>query len=473
MERVHLQSEKRGPTGSGGGEDFPLKTLVGLVLGLGMGVLLCLPWRRDRAERMPELGAIGQVMAGLQGLPQQRAKGEIRVFVFGASMSFGLPYRPEGLASWARVLEQGLRELLPNRPITVRPIAQPAVDATQLSKVVSFMLGWNATHVLFVLGQNEFLNRVAYGEELIPSSLPARIGMELSEGARGLMETLWERYLKKTPGAGGRAPDFFQSLRNARPGKPAIGGLPVREADRRLLIARTRRALDRVAKACNEKAVPLVLCLAPQALDGFPPWLSRIGVPRPGLPYGPPKAHFVAGRRARRAGQAQKAREEFWTALDLDLAPLHQTRPLRRMVQAWARAEDIPLLDLSEPLQGGDGIAGPEFFLDYAHVDLRGHRRIAAFVAESLQGTWWPKLPKAWRDLFEERARAWHRDMVTQRSRKEARAHLAKNVGRWMLVFGNFQDALPFLEEAVRGLPEREDLREELAFCRRELEKLR
>lgn len=475
-----LHEVEKGSTGSGAAKwlspslgDLPLKTLLGLALGFGLGLSLLSFWRKDPTSRMPELGAISQVMAGLQGLPQQRAPGETRVFVFGASMSFGLPYQPEGMASWARVLEQGLREVLPGKTITVRPIAQPAVDATQLSKVVSFLLGWNPTHVLFVLGQNEFLNRVAYGEELLPSRIPARVGMLLSDGGRGFFEDLLGRDFLKAKGAGGQAGGFFRSLRKARPGRPAIGGLPVSAADQALLVARSRRALDRCLKACQAGGLPLVVCLAPQALDGFPPWLSRIGPPPPEAPYGPAKASFATGRRARRAGKAKEALAAFWRALDLDLAPLHQTSALRRMVREWCTTKAVPFLDLSVPLQGRDGIAGPSLFLDYAHVDLEGHRRIARYVAAKLQGRWWPKLPEDWPDRFRERAMAWHRDMITDVSRRTARAHLAKNVGRWMLVFGNFEDALPFLEVAVRGLPEHKDLQADLDFCRRALEKRR
>jgi hypothetical protein len=453
---------------------LPLKTILGLFLGFGLGALLFSPWRKDPTSRLPEVGAITQVMAGLQGLPQKRAEGELRVFVFGASMSFGLPYQPEGMASWARVLEQGLREVLPGKPITVRPIAQPAVDATQLSKVVSFMLGWNATHVLFVLGQNEFLNRVAHGEELVPQGVPARIGLALSDGGRGLFEDLLGREFLRGTGMESQAPSgFFQSLRKARPGRPAIGGLPVRAPDRFLLVERSRRALERVRKACSQKGVPLVVCLAPQAVDGFPPWLSRMGPPSKDHSYGPAKASFVAGRRARHAGKAAEAHKAFWNALDLDLAPLHQTSNLRRMIFSWGQKKGVPLLDLSEPLRAKDGIAGPSLFLDNAHVDLEGHRRIASFVAKRLQNNWWPKLPEHWKDPFMERAKAWHRDMVTPRSQKTARAHLAKNVGRWMLVFGNFEDALPFLQDAVQALPLRKDLQADFSFCKKELEKWR
>ncbi len=458
----------------GAGEGFALKTVLGLFVGFVLGLFFLSSWKKDPTSRLPEVGAITQVMAGLQGLPAKRKQGEIRVFVFGASMSFGLPYQPEGMASWSRVLEQGLREVFPKQAITVRPIAQPAVDATQLSKVVSFMLGWHATHVFFVLGQNEFLNRVAYGEELIPTSLPARIGMELSDGGRGLFEDLLgPKFLRKPGSKSAKTLDFFHSLRKARPGRPALSGLPVGAADRTLMIARSRRALERVRKACAARNLPLVVALAPQALDGYPPWLSRIGSKAPDAPYGPAKASFVAGRRARRAHKPTQARAAFWRALNLDLVPLHQTTALRRMIQSWCKTRAIPLLDLSVPLQGPDGITGPSLFLDGAHVDLEGHRRIARFVAESLQGSWWHKLPKGWRDRFTERARAWHRDMVTKISRRTARAHLAKNVGRWMLVFGNFRDALPFLELAVRGLPDHKDLQADLVFCRQQLEKLR
>ncbi len=462
-----------------------------LVLGFGAGLALGSLAQPGIEDRLPRVGDASKVVLGLSGLPKARPPGERRVFVLGASLTFGLPYEPVGIASFATLCERGLRAVFEGARIRVRAMAHPAVDATELASQVPLLLEWRPTTLILILGANEFLRRAVSGRALEPEA-PLERAARFLAGNRGTFEVMARR-IDRGGGEGGLRGGFRARIRSAGPGRPGLPGLPVGPRDRRLLVERCRRALRGLAAACEAAGTDLVLALSVQGFEGCPPWLSDLeagpaaldrfvasqlktssvaALPRAlALASAHPERadlRFVLALLQRKAGAAEEARASWGRALDLDLVPLHRTGDLVRALEEEAGALSVPLLRLDEALAGADGLPESERFLDYAHVDLEGQARIARYLAEALAGRAWPVLPPGWREGFDRAVRDWLEARIDPKSRRLARARLAKNNGGWLMLFGNFRDALPFLEEAFSVLKEPE-IGEDLAFCRRRL----
>jgi hypothetical protein len=170
-----------------------------------------------------------------------------------------------------------------------------------------------------------------------------------------------------------------------------------------------------------------------------------------------------------RAQGRKEAGAEFRRALDLDLAPLHQTREVRAALQAEAARLGISFLDLNDAFVDVLGVTGPERFLDYAHLDLEGHWQLARHLARTLQGNLLPPLPEGFEAKFDGGMREWSAAIQAE-SIRLARARMSFNLGRYYMAFGNFRDALPHCERAARLLAdEGPGAGEDLEFCRRML----
>ncbi len=472
------QGAGAGIPGEAGGKVFPARTFLAGAAGFLVSLFLLNLLLTDPTPEMPALAAPGPSMPAFQGLPRRRRPGEIRLFVVGASLTSGYPYQPPGAASYATLLEKGLAALFPGRPVTCRPAAIPALDSPRLVEIVREALRFSPSLVCVALGSNEYANRIFFGRPLVPGGIRGKAEDWFSR-ARLLFKAAW----RLLPGGKVKASREVQAriagrILRARPGRPGLGGLPVGRPDRRLLLGRLGASMEEMSRACARKGVPLVFLAAAHNLGGSWPWsdLGKAGRKeadrlvaafRRGTGGGllplvesafrkyPERADlaFLEGLLLTRRGLERKAREAFERARDADGVPMHLTGPVLEKIRETARNLDRPFLDLNLPLaRKKDGpIPDPGLFLDYGHLDLEGHRRLALFLARRLSALGLlPPLPAGWTGRFRAAVKAHLAAKITPGSARGARPNLAWANGNFFMLFGNFRDALPLLERAFR-----------------------
>ena len=466
---------------------FPGRALLGLVLGFVLAALLGWLWI-PTPDTLQQLGKVGEQMPlPLSGtkpsfLPLDKPKGEFRAFVVGASLTYGLPYEPEVVASYATLLSVAYRKVLGRTDIHIRPEARPAWDSGQILEKAEQLLVYHPDLILVVLGTNEYVNRIVYGKAMLPEGIRARIE-EAATRSRFLWQRLGEAVLGSKGGSGGGG-DFAKLVRSTSPGHPAMGGLPIGPRDRRLLLSRMQQGIRRLHRICKKAGTRLVVLKSLQDLRSFPPWCNDLtgtipevdalfvqvwNDPRPALlprldalleRYPDrPDLHHARGRLLLAAGKPEDARLEFQKGLDLDLAPLHHTSEVMEAIDEVCRQEGIRLLDLNDALADEHGITGGARFLDAAHVDLEGHEELALYLARNLAGEELPALPADYEARFRTAIRDHLEREVSADTKKTDRARIAFNDAKYFLFFGNFRDAIPYFERCLLDLPEGETRR--------------
>ncbi|PIE23048.1 MAG: hypothetical protein CSA62_09170 [Planctomycetota bacterium] len=473
---------------------------MGVVLGF---VLTVLPFAvlGDPWASLPEIGQIPALVRS-SGIPQgavtptpllpKRKEGELRLFFVGASMTFGLPFQPTGRSSYACFLEQGLRKALGRSDLHVRPDAYPGADSPQLAEMAERCLGYGASHLVLVVGTNEYLRRIAHGRPLRGETVLARLAQDLASPRR-LWEELgqgakaWASELLPAGASGGAGESLLGSKHKA------LGGLPVGEEDRVLVEERLRRSLLRVIKAAQAKGVPLILALAPHCLSITPPRWSP-APPEPGVDtlvseelrqcnparlyeltallrrYADrPDLLHVLGRIQLRLGNSEAAIRNLNRAQDLDGAPMHRTSAIVRVVRELAREYKVRLLEFDDAFLGPDGLVREEYFLDYSHPSYEGQQRLARWLAEQLCGEFLPPLAAEEKLAFDQALRDYAKGAATMESRRLARAEIDYNNGKYFRLAGNYREALWYFERAMTVL-DGEELRKAAAAARAALE---
>ena len=410
-----------------------------------------------------------------------RVDGEVRVFVAGASLTAGYPYVVGNRSGYADLLGAGLQRVWPERKVSAGSYAQPALDSPKLADMVEQLLELDPSVVCVSLGSNEFANRIWSGKNLNSQNAVEFVGDRASRG-----RVLWRKLpvirLGEASGAGLQA-RLAGRLVNSKNGEPRFGGLPVPDGDRALIVERMRRSMRRMAAACKERGVPLVFLQACYGLDGSWPWgVSHDGLDaqadrlvfrlRRGdhgglladvdaaLAKKPQRAdlHYVRGRLLRLAGRAKEAHRAFVRARDLDPIPMHLTSAIANAIEATARELDCALLRLDDALLAPDGLNEVAQYLDYGHVTMEGHRRIAAYLADKLSALGrLPALPSEWRPNFDAATTAHVQAFVPVERVLTSRLNISEADGNFAMLFGNFREAMLYwrraFEEVVRFRP--------------------
>jgi len=475
----------------------PRRALWKLGLGFAAGAALAqlippLPPKLPRAGRLPDWVESPWVPPVL---PQKKPEGELRVFVVGGSLTYGLPYGIAGQASYARLAEAGLRAVLGRTNLHVRPEAKPALDSEQIATLVERLVAWQPDLIVAVFGANEYINRVIRATAIRPECLLDRISLRIARAQHGFARVFqW---------AGLESPDqktttsaFAKSIRDARPGRPSVPALPVGPRDKVFMENRTRAQMRRMAVACRAAGTKLVFALSVHGYEVLSPWCNETRPTSQALDefvarvFASPEAvkledvqawiaryperadlRYARALMLRRAGEGSEALKSFERALDLDLAPIHRTTGLQKAVVEEASALGVRLLDFNRVFADQFGITGPEHFLDYAHVDLIGQVAIAKYLVRKLSGRELPQLPEGFEARFEKAAWQWLDATVPESVRKVAPALMARNDAIYYLLLGNFRDASRCLKAAL-AVSDDAATRADYEFCRKHLETL-
>lgn len=455
---------------------FPIaalgQILAGFVLALGLVHLL----DYDPATELPTASAAGEPDPAIRALAPERGASERRIFCVGASLTAGYPYG--GYASFARQMHVGLEASHPEAEAFVHEYAKPALDSRELATIVDRILErYDPSLICVTLGSNEFANRIFSGEYLVPPTLLGKIG-ERASRARVLF-----RMLPRTGSLGEESAlqkQLQQRIFDAEVGKPVFDALPVPERDTAILVRRMRRMMRRMSRACADKDVPLVFLVAVYGLGGFWPWgISGEKVPeidalvratwtgfdaqvargmRPRVEsllerYAQrADLQFLHGMVLREVGELAAARAAFERARDRDTVPMHQTGPMRLAIYDVARELGRPCFALDDAfVTDGSPLPDVREYLDYGHLSAAGNRRAAAWLVEHLVSLGHlPPMPDGWRVPFEAAARARVAAATSRDDMEEmARPNIAASNANFSMLFGNFRDALPWLETCV------------------------
>ncbi|MAE76577.1 MAG: hypothetical protein CMJ85_06890 [Planctomycetes bacterium] len=478
------------------------RPLLGLALGFAIATVVANAVPEDPLTRLPVIvrppPGVFSLVVPSNIFNQPREKNEFRAFFVGASETAAFPYEPPAQGSYGYYLGAGYRAATGRGDIHIRSEGAAGLDSEQLCIQARKLLEYGDPSVIvLVIGANEFANRICRGKPLLPDDLLGRT-TAMAGAPRVLFDRLDAALDLSSGGAAGNVAGFLDLMRDAMPGRPALAGLPIGNRDRRLLMQRLYDQIASLHRDCKAQGTQLCLALSMHGLDGAPPWCSEV---RPGpkeadalckrtfkdpssvelaeidvwLAQLPDRAdlHHARARVLRRLGRAAEAVEEFNAALDLDLAPLHQTGEVRATLRQAATDLGLTLIDFNDGFKDQHGLTGPDGFLDYAHPDAVGHRKLARWLAREHQGKLLPKLPAGWEKAFDKGVSDWSKQ-TTPESAKLAPARMWLNVARFYLVFGNFREALPLLEAAapvLQGTSHDKDLAIDLEFCRAALAK--
>lgn len=445
---------------------FPLRACLHVALGALLAAAAFHLWPHDPCALLDPGMAVEDPLAEHPELRAPKAADETRVLFVGSSLTAGFPYGLE--ASFPRVVEEGLRDLFPERRIVVRALAKPALDSTRLAELVDAALLAEPDAVWVVLGDSEVAGRLFAERDLAPRGW---IGWLSDHGTRSrdLFRALAPA--PAPPAEGEVLAPVIGRLPRARAAAPVVAGLPVPARDLRLLAQRTQGSVGRMAAAAEARGVPLALLLTPYDLAGSWPWgmveraedvdAAVLAFRRSGevdLPQAealarlhPERAdaRFLLGQALLAAGEPEAARGELIRARDLDPAPLHLIGEVERAILAQGALLGVPVFALDEGTYlPGTRVPDPACFLDPGHWSVEGIRRGAAYVAQLLSehGTL-GRLPPDWRPAFDAAAGAHLSRVVDEQHRGLCAAYAERTTGLFHATFGNVRDgALPLAD---------------------------
>ena len=454
----------------------PFAVLIHGGLGFLLVVLLSV-WRYEAYDDLPRVVAPTNHELVFESIVQKRAGNEIRIFTVGASLTAGFPYQPIRMASYARLLGEGLSAVLPGRKLTTLAWASPALDSPQLDQMVQKLLAYDPSLICVSLGSNEFVHRLMSGRAIMKPQLTGQLDEVLTRVRvlfTGLSLTGSARAGTEKEKEFGKA--LIRKSKESKPGEAAISALPLGEADRDLLLARMRLFMRSISKRAKDADVPLVFLVACYGLGAYWP----LGVSRGGtiaevdrlildsrdpsvrslstrlerlLARYPLRAdlQFLHGRLLHKAGKAPQALAAFKRARDLDTVPMHLTGAVEDCILETAKELGRPCFKLDDALASSaqDGIPQSSYYLDYGHLSDMGHLAVAAYLAERLaEHGLLPELPWQWEGPFIDSAKSWLDAKLEPLYRANAQSNMAVADATYSMLFGNHREALPYLVNA-------------------------
>lgn len=334
-------------------------------------------------------------VAAAENLAASKAPGERRIFVYGESTIYGVPYGPNN--STARWLEAILHEVLPNEPIRVINFGGPGQGSQHLLNALEKTIGYQPDAIVMCVGHNEFL---AAPLSFVTSGPAHRWGYfhcHLYRVAFHALPGLHERL--------GKSGDAFV-------------GIPPWSPQHAEVENQYRRNVDIMAALAGQKQVPLVLampgCYGPwppnqsqhrQAMseEGLRSYAARLKAARQAVDRGEgdeadirqliadsdqfAEAHYCLGRVLEQSGRRDEAYDEFYKSLDLDCVPLRGQSPNIAILREIGAADGAPFINCREIFRehSPDRTPGGNLFIDHCHPRPYGQYLMAEAIARSLR----------------------------------------------------------------------------------------
>lgn len=323
-----------------------------------------------------------------------------RIFILGESAARG-----ESLAdfSFARIMEAVLQKNNPERKIEVINTGIPAINSWIINEFAEEICSYHPDLVIIFAGNNEFIG--PFGPATTFTSSNSRTASKIGIFASNLhiIQHLKSQALPENLRKGWRGLDMFSSnLINPR--DPRI----------EQCYENWKLNLEEILGQFRRHSIPAVVCSVPANLTDCPPFassfvdeagkkaleslknlftesnwpeLSRIFTAnQPGL-----KDHALANwlfaHSAANLGQAEKAREHFISALELDCFRVRTTPAMNRISADAAKANGAHFIDMvaafaeASPLQ----VTGRGLIYDHVHLTESGNYLVAARLFQDMQ----------------------------------------------------------------------------------------
>jgi len=362
-----------------------------------------------------------------QPIPEHKANNARRIFVFGGSSAVGYPY--DGRLAFARFLEVGLQELMPQLGIEVYNVAQNAIEAGTCLRLMHEMADYEPDIFVVYSGNNEYSNRHQYRNI---RRRGAKVAALRSLAGRLAIYRTVERLA---------APARMRIYTNYLVNEEGVRPPAYSTSEREILLTNYSYVIEQMIEFCAARGIRLVLCTVASNAADWPPYRSTFseGVPAPSRlawlegfeaalqayergdhdealktlgEIGAERIddhradyHYLRGKCLAVQGRHEEAWAAFRRALDLDNV-CYRARPSHNDVvrRLAARRREVAFVDVVKSLraEAKHGLLGENFFWDHCHPKPEAHRIIAREIARAVldDRCWLPGPDLKWEDRF-------------------------------------------------------------------------
>ncbi len=289
-----------------------------------------------------------------------------RVFVLGASSAAGFPWPPTG--TFSRLLEDALRDVLPDDSVEVINLAIPATNTYAVLDQTDAVIAQHPDAVLIYSGHNEYYGALGVGSTERVGSAPWLVRTYLGlERLRTFMLlragiTKLRRAFAKPAANAQQAASFMEVVAGNQ--QITLDG-PAYEAGVRQFRGNLERALGRFRDA----HVPVFIASLASNEGGMPPFASPANA-------GPGGADSVyeSARAAEARGDTADAQRLFARARDLDVIRFRAPSEFNSVIRRVAAEEGATYVPVSEAFHAASpgGIVGHNLILEHLHPNQAG-----------------------------------------------------------------------------------------------------
>jgi lysophospholipase L1-like esterase len=399
--------------------------------------------RAERADGTPVLRVSPIRLTGESGgdpMPEREFRAEkpaggFRVFVIGESTAAGYPYPPAyAFGAW---LERRLRASLPELPIEVVNAAVSGYSSRRALIALREIARYQPDLVIVYSGHNEWAEGRYYSrltemdprlfrlrERLVSTHLFSLLSHLLSRRRETAQEAL-ARY------AAGERQEFNEMFEVfSRRAEGSDYATPEQIAQRDELY---RSNLEQIAQTAREAGARVLFLTLVQNFADWPPgasthrpglgesesaeWEARVAEGGRASAAGDCGAalgawdralaiddeyallHYRIGGCQRALGRWDLARAAYRRASDLDRVPHGAPTWFNDWIREIAEQSGALLVDAEAALAAASdhGLVGDDLINEFLHPNLLAHQRIAAAIAETLQGAGIPRPAAEWR----------------------------------------------------------------------------
>ncbi|MFO0871985.1 MAG: tetratricopeptide repeat protein [Pirellulales bacterium] len=362
-----------------------------------------------------------------QTFPQEKGPRTYRIFCLGGSTTFGHPY--DHRAAFGHWLEEQLREAAPDRTWEVINCGGISYASYRDFLVMQELCQYQPDLFIVYVGQNEFLEKRTYGEELRSTGLLPQLKSAVS---RTRTATLLASVLHRP------TPREVNASETSSANRPALLSAEVdtvldrsigpadyerNESWQQDVVRHCNATLARMCGLARAQGTRLIFVSPASNVRDFSPfksqhgrigaraereWAEAVSAGRQARDAGDPQAavtHFLtavrvdpqearglweAGRALLAVGRTEEARDLLQRSVDEDVCPLRAPTAIRQGLQEVARQEGVPCIDYprllaaAQPPGEAQVALGNESFLDHVHPTPDGHRLLAEALYEQL-----------------------------------------------------------------------------------------
>lgn len=330
----------------------------------------------------------------------QKPKAGLRLVVAGESTAAGFPYGRFG--SPAALLQQRLKQQLPDQPIEVISTAMAAINSYTVLDIMPELLAIKPDAVLLYLGHNEYVGLLGVGSQF-QASPNRQLTLAWLQLKQLRLYQLLQVLLQSVTPTPQQATGQTTMAQMASQSGIALGSEPYLAG-----LKQFRDNLSAISELAHEAGVPLVLTTLVSNELAYAPFLADQSQSPPVLTgelsaaaalqqlpallkTAPDDAllHYRYGKALLDNRQPEAAQQALQQAKDLDLLRFRAPTAFNQLLREQTKTPGIWLADAETLFRqhSRDGILGAELLLEHVHPNERGYQLVA--------DSWWRSLNRA------------------------------------------------------------------------------